>query len=81
MRYLETFLKLAFLAASIYFLVTKNVSSVYFVAFLVVCSILGVVLIFNKDASYHFKQTKKDLFLRQLEGIVLLTFPAIISFM
>ena len=77
MRYLETILKLLFLAGSIFIYVTKSVFSMYFLNFLLVSLILGVVLILNKDASYHFRQSKRDLTIRKIEGALLILFSAI----
>ena len=80
MRYNEIILKLMFLAGAIYFIVTKNVNSAYFFYFLLVSLILGAVLILNKDASYHFKQSKRDLKIRKVEGALMIIFAVVISF-
>jgi|GEM_PF-1671479 len=74
MRYLETILKILFLFASVYLVVTKAILSPFFVIFLVVCLLLGVCLIFNKHASYNFQQTPRDLGIRRVEGVILLIF-------
>ncbi len=79
MRYIESILKLLFLAGAIFFIVTKDISSSNFLCFLLVSLILGVVLMFNKDASYHFKQTKRDLGMRKIEGVLLVIFSVVIS--
>ena len=79
MRTIETILKLVFLGLSIYFLSTQAVFSPLFNLFLLVSIVLGVVLLINKDASYRFKQSKKDLKIRKIEGGVLILFAAIVS--
>ena len=78
MRYTELLLKIVFLADSIYFIVTKSLDSESFLAFLLLTLILGIILIFNKKASYNFKQTKRDLMLRHIEGVIMIAFSAII---
>jgi hypothetical protein len=77
MRYLETILKLLFLAGAVFFMITKSVTNIYFLDFLFVSLLLGVILILNKDASYHFKQSKRDLTIRKIEGALLILFSAI----
>ncbi len=79
MRYIEIILKLAFLGLSIFFLVTQTVVSPLFDLFLIVCIVLGLVLLLNKHASYNFRQSKKDLKLRQVEGGVMILFAVITS--
>ncbi|MDD5164962.1 MAG: hypothetical protein PHG25_00260 [Candidatus Pacebacteria bacterium] len=79
MRTIETILKLSFLGLSIYFLSTQAVLSPLFNLLLLVSIVLGMVLMFNHEASYHFKQTKKDLNIRKIEGGVLIFFAAIVS--
>ncbi len=79
MRTIETILKLVFLGLSIYFLSTQAVLSSLFNLFLLVSIVLGMVLMLNHDASYHFKQTKKDLGIRKVEGGALILFAAIVS--
>lgn len=79
MRYIEIIFKLGFLGLAIYFLSIQTVVSPLFDLFLIVCIVLGLVLLINKHASYNFKQTKKDLKMRQIEGGVLIVFAVITS--
>ena len=79
MRTIETIFKLAFLGLAIYFLVTQTVFSPLFSLFLIICIVLGLILLINKHASYHFKQTKKDLKIRQVEGSIMIIFAVITS--
>ena len=79
MRYIEIILKLAFLGLSIFFIDTHSFSILFVSVFLLVCFILGFVLLFNKDASYHFKQTHKDLTIRKIEGVTMIIFAGILS--
>ncbi|HTK33186.1 MAG TPA: hypothetical protein VL335_01415 [Candidatus Paceibacterota bacterium] len=79
MRTVETILKLAFLGLAIYFLSTQAVLSPLFSLFLLVSIVLGMFLMLNHEASYHFKQSKKDLGIRKIEGGVLILFAAIVS--
>ena len=80
MRYIEIILKLAFLGLSIFLMVYRSTVSVPVInIFLLICIFLGIVLLFNKDASYHFKQTKKDLMMRRFEGGILIVFAIVMS--
>ncbi|MES2315043.1 MAG: hypothetical protein V4524_03875 [Patescibacteria group bacterium] len=79
MRIIEIILKLLFLGLAIYFVSTQSIFSSLFNLFLLVSIVLGVVLMLNHDASYHFKQTKRDLSIRKIEGGVLILFAAIVS--
>ncbi len=72
MRYFETILKLLFLGGAVLLMITGSIGSRHVLFFLAISALLGIVLIFNKDASYHFTQTKKDLLLRRIEGAVLI---------
>lgn len=74
MQYFEIFLKFIFLISAMYLYVTEPVSALSASLFLVICLTLGVTLIFNKKASYNFKQAKRDLAIRQMEGWILLVF-------
>jgi hypothetical protein len=74
MRYFEIVLKVAFLAGAVHLLLTNPVRTCYMVAFLILSAILGAVLIFNKKASYHYKQTKRDYMIRRIEGVFLVLF-------
>lgn len=79
MRYIEIILKLSFLGLSIFFLVTQNIMTPIFQLYLVICVVLGLVLLLNKDDSYHIKQTKKDHRIRQIEGGIMIFFATIVS--
>ena len=74
MRYIETILKLAFLAGSVAFMWMRMLPPSLFSAFMYINFLLGVTLIFNKEASYHFTQTPRDIFLRRIEGALLILF-------
>jgi len=74
MRHFELFLKVLFLIGSLYAIKSEIVSPPFLIGYLLVCFILGVVLICNKHASYNFKQTKKDLIMRRIEGGLLVLF-------
>lgn len=78
MRIFEIILKLAFFLSSMYFVAARPFDATCFTAFLVLSLILGIVLIFNKDSSYDYPQTKKDYFIRRIEGGVLIAFAVII---
>lgn len=78
MKYIETILKLAFLVGGIYVIATSNMYSYCFLVFLIICMFLGITLVFNKEASYNFKQTKRDLTIRKIEGVILLAFSGIV---
>lgn len=79
MRYIEIFLKLAFLAISVYFIATQSVLSPAFNLLLIVCIVLGLTLMFNRESSYKFRHTKKDWNLRHIEGGILILFAVITS--
>jgi hypothetical protein len=71
MRYIELILKLWFVILSVSMIIATRLADPYWSVLLVVSTVLGLVLIFNKDASYHFKQSKRDLKIRQVEGVLL----------
>jgi hypothetical protein len=75
MRIIEIILKLAFLALSVYLIVTQDVMSHWFMALLVTALILGVVLIFNKKQSYRYPvnwpKLDRVFMLRRVEGFLL----------
>ena len=77
MRHIETILKLLFAAGAIFFIIDKSVASPFFFTFLLISLILGIILIFNKDASYHFKQSQRDLGIRKIEGVLLVIFSVV----
>ncbi len=79
MRTIETILKILFLAVAIYFISGQSVLSPSFNILLLISIVLGMVLMLNHDASYHFKQTKRDLGIRKIEGGALILFAAIVS--
>lgn len=76
MRYFETILKIGFLIPSLYLLITRQAQSQSFMVVLTILSsisvILGFVLLFNKKSSYNYPQTKRDLLIRKIEGILLI---------
>ncbi len=74
MRIFEIILKLLFLLGSIYSIKSEIVSTPFLITFLIVCLVLGIVLIFNKDSSYNYPQTKRDLIIRKIEGGLLIIF-------
>lgn len=75
MKYLEIFLKLAFLVLSVYVIVSKNVFSHWFMTLLVVSLLLGITLIFNKKQSYNYPtnwpKLSRVFLLRRIEGVIL----------
>ena len=75
MKYIEIILKLAFLALSIYIIVSKNVMSDWFLALLAVALLLGITLIFNKKQSYNYPSNwprlNRVFLLRRIEGALL----------
>lgn len=75
MKYLEILLKLAFLALSIYIIVSKNVMSHWFMSLLIVALILGITLIFNKKQSYNYPtnwpKLNRVFLIRRIEGVLL----------
>jgi hypothetical protein len=80
MRYFEIVLKLLFLAGSVFFIVTHDIASLWFGAYMIIGAALGIVLIFNKDSSYRYPHTANTFLMRRIEGALLLAFPAIIYF-
>lgn len=74
MRLLELFLKIVFVILAVAVFLDHVLYSPYLKVFIITSLLLGIVLLFNKDASYRFKQTKRDLFIRRIEGIVLVAF-------
>ncbi len=80
MRYIEIILKVAFALGGLYLVTTQAVDSPCFIVFLAVSLLLGIVLLFNKQASYNFKQTKKDLMIRRIEGIFLVVYSLVLIY-
>ncbi len=79
MKYFEIALKLGFLANAVYLFMIRDVTSLWFYLILFVSLALGLVLIFNKDSSYNYTQTKKDYSMRRIEGGTLIAFSIIIA--
>ncbi len=77
MRIFEIILKLAFLVGAIWILVVNDITSTCVLGFLVVCLLLGIVLIFNKKASYKYPQSKRDYMISRVEGIILVAFAGV----
>lgn len=80
MRYVEIVLKLTFLITFINFSTQTSIVSSAFDALLITAFVLGFVLTWNKNASYNFRQTKRDLIIRKIEGVLLMLFALIFSF-
>jgi uncharacterized membrane protein len=80
MRIFETILKLLFLFGSIYSIKSETVNTPFLLTFLLVCLTLGIVLIFNKQSSYNYPQTKKDLIIRKIEGSLLVLFSLFVLY-
>lgn len=80
MRIFEIILKLLFLLGSIYSIKSEIVSTPFLITFLIVCLVLGIVLIFNKDSSYNYPQTKRDLIIRKIEGSLLIVFSLFVFY-
>ncbi len=72
MRYFEIALKIAFLVIGAAQYISGNVFTCWFLVFIAISFVLGIVLLFNKKSSYNFKQTKQDLLIRKVEGWVLI---------
>lgn len=77
MRKLEIILKLVFLAGSINFYITKAFDSIGFTVYLIAGILLGLILIINKDSSYHYPQKPQDYVIRRVEGALLIIFSII----
>ncbi len=80
MRIFETILKLLFLFGSIYSIKAEAVNTTFLLTFLLVCLTLGIVLIFNKQSSYNYPQTKRDLIIRKIEGSLLVLFSLFVLY-
>ncbi len=74
MRHFEIILKFAFIIGAGYLYINQPNTFWCTAIFLLICLTLGITLIFNKKASYNFRQTKRDLAIRQVEGWILLVF-------
>ncbi len=74
MKYIEIFLKLAFLIISVMFIITNSIDSSWFFVSLLVSFLLGIILIINKNSSYNYPQTDRDYLIRRIEGVLLLIF-------
>lgn len=73
MRIIEIILKLAFLALSVYIIVTGQIFTHIAVILAYVCLLLGICLIFNKNSSYgSWGNSKKDYVMRRIEGAILI---------
>lgn len=80
MRILETILKLLFLSVSIYSIKSEVVPTQFLSVYLLITLILGIVLIFNKQSSYNYPQTKKDFIIRRVEGGLLIIFSLFVAY-
>lgn len=74
MKYFEILLKLLFLGGSIYSIKVETVPYPFLVTYIIVCLVLGVVLIFNKKQSYGYELAKREVIMRRVEGVLLVTF-------
>ena len=74
MKYIEIILKIAFAVGAVTFFVSQSVFLQYFSLFLVVCILLGITLIFNKDQSYGYSLAQREVVMRRIEGGVLVVF-------
>ena len=74
MKYIEIFLKLAFLIISVMFIITNSIDSSWFFVSLLVSFLLGIILIINKNSSYNYPQTDRDYLISRIEGVLLLIF-------
>jgi Ca2+/Na+ antiporter len=80
MRILETILKLLFLSGSIYSIKSEVVPIQFLSVYLLITLILGIVLIFNKQSSYNYPQTKRDFVIRRIEGGLLIIFSLFVAY-
>jgi hypothetical protein len=80
MKIIEILLKLGFLGESIYLFITKTNDVNSWNIYLTICILLGLVLMLNKKASYNFKQSKRDLMIRRIEGAALIIFAVVVVF-
>ncbi len=74
MKIFEIILKLLFVIGSAYSIKAEEVSTSCLLAYLSICFVLGVVLIFNKKQSYGYKLEKREVVMRRIEGIILIAF-------
>jgi uncharacterized membrane protein len=80
MRIFETIIKFLFLFGSIYSIKSETVNTPFLLTFLSVCLTLGIVLIFNKQSSYNYPQTKRDFVIRRIEGGLLIIFSLFVAY-
>jgi hypothetical protein len=81
MRYLEIVLKLAFLIGAVCLYIQKATIGSCVNIFLLISLLLGIILIINKDSSYHYPQTKRDYIIRRIEGGILIVFSILFFFL
>ncbi len=77
MKYIEIILKVAFVAGAGVFFTAGDMFMTYFSSFLLVCILLGIILLFNKDQSYGYKLAKREVVMRRIEGAVLIVFTLV----
>ncbi len=77
MKYIEIILKVAFVAGAAIFFTSKEMFMTYLSSFLLVCILLGITLLFNKDQSYGYKLKKREVVMRRVEGAVLVLFTVV----
>lgn len=79
MKYIEIILKLLFVTGAVTFFVSQEEFMKYFSAFLLVCILLGITLLFNKKQSYGYKLAPREVIMRRVEGAVLVIFVVVFT--
>jgi hypothetical protein len=74
MKYLEIFLKIAFVGQIITFFKPLFYENTAFLFFIETAFMLGIVLLLNKKHSYGYRLTRRDLIIRRIEGVLLIFF-------
>jgi len=80
MKYVEIILKIIFLIAAGCLLFVQPVQACSIISFAVVSVLLGLTLIFNKNQSYGYKLSKREVKIREAEGILLIAFALVMIF-
>jgi hypothetical protein len=77
MKYIEIILKLLFVGISITAIMSSTFFVDYMYAFLIVSFILGLVLCFNREQSYGYQLSEREVKIRRIEGGLLVLFSVV----
>jgi hypothetical protein len=77
MKYVESFLKIAFVAQTLTFFKPLFYENTAFLFFIETAFMLGIVLLLNKKQSYGYVLSHREVIMRRIEGVLLIVFSVL----